>query len=160
MTEGEGYLTRSRAARVTVDMEEETYPSFRSETVNYDLATPVTDNMEWIKEYIKHQDQVSIRRMEEAETRDKLLIRMLGERKDIDERVRIRIAEKTEALKGLQKWEDGCEPGTYLKIFEDTMREAEIPEAEWIKRLKKLMVGKALTVYGDMLPPPEMTYGN
>ena len=158
MTEGEGYLTRSRAARVTVDMEEETYPSFRSETVNYDLATPVTDNMEWIKEYIKHQDQVSIRRMEEAETRDKLLIRMLGERKDIDERVRIRIAEKTEALKGLQKWEDGCEPETYLKIFEDTMREAEIPEAEWIKRLKKLMVGKALTVYGDMLPPPEMTY--
>ena len=38
------------------------------------------------------------------------------------------------------------------------MREAEIPEAEWIKRLKKLMVGKALTVYGDMLPPPEMKY--
>ena len=66
MTEGECYLTRSHAARVAVDMEEETYPSSRSETVNYDLATPVTDNMEWIKEYIKHQDQVSIRRMEEA----------------------------------------------------------------------------------------------
>ena len=66
MTEGEGYLTRSRAARVAVDMEEETYPSSRSEIVNYDLATPVTDNMEWIKEYIKHQDQVSIRRMEEV----------------------------------------------------------------------------------------------
>ena len=99
MTEVEGYQTRSRAARFA---EEETYPSSRSETVNYDLATPVTDNMEWIKEYMKHQDQVSIRR-EEAETRDKLLIRMLGERKDIDERVRIGIAEKTEALKGLQK---------------------------------------------------------
>ena len=83
--------------------EEETYPSFRSETVNYDLATPVTDNMECIKEYIKHQDQVSIRRREEAETRDKLLIRMLGDQKDIDERVRIGIAGKTETLKGLQK---------------------------------------------------------
>ena len=59
-------------------------------------------------------------------------------------RVRIGIAEKTEASKGLQKWEDGCEPEIYLKIFEDTMREAEIPEAERIKRLKKLMVGKPL----------------
>ena len=117
MTEGEGYLTRSHAARVAVDMEEEIYLSSRSEIVNYDLATPVTDNMEWIKEYIKHQDLVSIRRMEEAETRDTLLIRMLGERKDFDERVRIRIAEKTEALKGLQKWEDGCQPETYLKNF-------------------------------------------
>ena len=141
ITEVEGYQTRSRAASVAEDTEEETYPSSRSETVNYDLATLVTDNMEWIKEYIKHLDQVSIRRKEEAETRDKLLIRMLGERKDIDERVRIGMAEKTEALKGLQKWEDGCEPETYLKFFEDTIREAEIPKAEWIKRLKKLMVG-------------------
>ena len=68
MTEVEGYQTRSRAARVAEDMEEETYLSSRRETVNYDLATPVTDNMEWIKEHIKHQDQVSIRRREEAET--------------------------------------------------------------------------------------------
>ena len=82
-----GHQTRSREARVAEDMEEETYPSSRSETVNYDLATPVTDNMEWVIEHIKQQDQVSIRRREEAETRDNLLIQIFGERKDIDERL-------------------------------------------------------------------------
>ena len=64
MTEVEGYQTRSHAARVAEDTEGETYMSSRSETVNYDMAIPVTDNMEWITEYIKHQDQVSIRRRE------------------------------------------------------------------------------------------------
>ena len=47
----------------------------------------------------------------------------------------------------LVKWEDHDQPQDYLIRFEDTMKQADIPEDQWPHRLRPLLSGRALMAY-------------
>ena len=46
----------------------------------------------------------------------------------------------------------GDEPEVYLLRFEDTMKQAGIPQQEWPQRLRPLLTGIALTAYSRDVP--------
>ena len=52
----------------------------------------------------------------------------------------------------LTKWEDGDQPESYLLSFEDTMKQAGVPQQEWPQRLRPLLTGRALTAYSRDVP--------
>lgn len=55
--------------------------------------------------------------------------------------------QKSKLADKLVKWEDQDQPQDYLIRFEDTMKQAEIPEDQWPHRLRPLLSGRALTAY-------------
>ena len=55
----------------------------------------------------------------------------------------------------LTKWEDGDQPEAYLLRFEDTMKQAGIPQQEWPQRLRPFLTGSALTAYSRDVPEDE-----
>ena len=50
------------------------------------------------------------------------------------------------------KWEDADQPEAYLQRFEESMKEAGIPENEWPQQLRPLLSGKALAAYHKDVP--------
>ena len=52
----------------------------------------------------------------------------------------------------MTKWEDGDQPEAYLLRFEDTMKQAGIPQQEWPQRLRPLLTGSALTANSRDVP--------
>ena len=59
---------------------------------------------------------------------------------------------KRKIADNLTKWEDGDQPEAYLLRFEDTMKQAGIPQQEWPQRLRPLLTGSALTAYSRDVP--------
>ena len=68
-----------------------------------------------------------------------------------NERVRLRaLQEETrktkESVTDIPKYSEKDELFTYLARFESVMKEASIDEAEWVSKLRKVLMGKALAI--------------
>jgi hypothetical protein len=61
-------------------------------------------------------------------------------------------ADKRKLADKVAKWEDTDQPKAYLQCFEESMKEAGIPEDEWPQRLRPLLSGKALAAYHKDVP--------
>ena len=59
---------------------------------------------------------------------------------------------KRKIADNLTKLADRDQPEAYLLRFEDTMKQAGIPQQEWPHRLRRLLTGSALTAYSRDVP--------
>ena len=67
--------------------------------------------------------------------------------------------QKSKVADKLVNWEDRDQPQDYLIHFEDTMRQAGIPEEQWPHRLHPLLSGRALVAYSrDVSDEAKMSY--
>ena len=96
---------------------------------------------EWQEEWLKKErDEWEMHLREEQ--------RLMEEKRQQEfEAARREDEQKRKIVDKLTKWEDGDQPEAYLLRFEDTMKQAGIPQQEWPKRLRPLLTGRALSIF-------------
>ena len=95
---------------------------------------------------------------EAAEKRIQHEMEMLQIQQDFEDKKR-KAEQKSKVADKLVKWEDQDQPHDNLIRFEDTMRQAGIPEEQWPHRLRPLLSGRALVAYSrDVSYEAKMSY--
>ena len=96
------------------------------------------------KERLELQRQMEERRMQhEKEMRE---LQFEHEKRKQERADKRKLADK------VAKWENTDQPEAYLQRFEESMKEAGIPEEEWPQRLRPLLAGRALAAYHKDVP--------
>ena len=111
---------------------------------------------EWQEERLKEErDQREMHLREEQrlmeEKRQKHELELLKRQQEF-EAARREDERKRKIADNLTKWEDGDQPEAYLLKFEDTMKQAGVPQQEWPHRLRPLLTDSALTAYSRDVP--------
>ena len=100
----------------------------------------------------EHAEQERQARMKEMEKDSVERLREAEERRAAETEVREASNKKQLILQTLQKLDDLTDPEAYLVAFETSMAEGDFAEKDWLTILRKLITGKALSVYQELDP--------
>ena len=100
----------------------------------------------------EHAEQEGQVRMKEMEKDSAERLREAEERRAAETEVREASNKKQLILQTLQKLDDLTDPEAYFVAFETSMAEGDFAEKDWLTILRKLVTGKALSVYQELDP--------
>ena len=98
------------------------------------------------REQLEKQERWNEMQREAEEKRRQHELDLLRMQQEFEEK-KNRADQKRKVADKLVKWEDHDQPQDYLIRFEDTMKQADIPEDQWPHRLRPLLSGRALMAY-------------